>query len=172
MRGIWLGPLLAAALAPARGGAGETPPGRWVVVTAPAFRAAVEPLAAHRKAQGFDVVVLPTTDALTPQELLGGDAGKLRDRVRRLCGEAKGPAHVLLVGSAEAGQLPGAADRVVPPLPGTVGRMKGQPSDHGYGDPGPDHVPRAAVGRLPARTVDEARDLVRRTIAYETDARP
>jgi hypothetical protein len=50
--------------------------------------------------------------------------------------------------------------------------MKGQPSDNGYGSPGRDLLDAVAVGRFPARTVEEARQMVRKTIAYETDHRP
>src|SRR5947209_14699065 len=53
----------------ARAAAPPTPPGQWVVVVAPAFRAAAEPLCAQRRAQGLRVVVVPTTDVLTPAEV-------------------------------------------------------------------------------------------------------
>ena len=67
-----------------------SPRPRWVVVTAPVFHSAVAPLCDLRKTQGFDVVVISTTDVLTPQEILGGKAEKLRARVNQVCREAKG----------------------------------------------------------------------------------
>src|SRR5215471_13919875 len=81
--------------------ADETHCPRWIVVTAPAFRSAVEPLCAHRKLQGFDVAVLESTDVLTPADIDTGKADKLRHRVTQLCREAKGPAYVLLLGAIE-----------------------------------------------------------------------
>src|SRR5207245_9343225 len=64
------------------------------------------------------------------------------------------------------------ARKVVPPVAGTSGRMKGQPSDNAYGCLGDGLLPEVAVGRLPARTEDEARAMVQRTLAYEHDTRP
>jgi hypothetical protein len=167
----WL-PLFALFLLPAGAGAAEAPPVRWVVVTAPAFRSAVEPLCAHRKAQGVQVEVVQTTDVLGLKEIILGEAGKLRDRVNRLCREAKGPCYVLLVGALEPGELADPAAKVLPPLRGTVSRMKGQPSDNGYGCPGDGLVPAVPVGRFPARSTEEARHMVAKTLAYERDTRP
>src|SRR5262245_50398325 len=81
------------------------PPAQWVVVTAPAFRAALGPLIEHRKDQGLKVIVVPTTDVLTAAQLKAGEADKLRDHVRKLCKEHKGTSYVLLVGAIEAGKL-------------------------------------------------------------------
>ena len=128
---------------------------QWVVVAAPAFREAVEPLCRHRRAQGFRV------EALTAAE-------PPRERVARLCRDFPGTSYVLLVGAVAAAD----ARAVVPPLPGTVSRMKGHPSDNGYGLPGEGLLPAVAVGRLPARTAEEAGVMVAKTIAYETDAKP
>lgn len=146
---------------------------QWLLVTAPAYRQALEPLAAHRKADGFAVKVLQTTDVLTPKEILTGDARKLRDRVQELCKAHKGPSYVLLVGAVEANRTMDEPEtKVLPPLKGGVSRMKEQPTDHGYGSPKEDFVTAAAVGRFPARTVDEARLMVDKTLAFEKDTRP
>jgi hypothetical protein len=151
--------------------AAEAPRPRWVVVTAPAFREAVEPLCALRKAQGMRVEVVQTSEVLSEREIVTGEAGKLRAAVNGLCREAKGRSYVLLVGAVEPEGLLEPARRVVPPLRGTVSRMKGQLSDNGYGCPG-GLVPTVAVGRLPARTPEEARDMVAKTLAFEEDTRP
>src|SRR4051794_27335521 len=45
-------------------GAVAAPAHQWLVVTAPAFRSALGPLCAHRRAQGLRVVVVQTTDVL------------------------------------------------------------------------------------------------------------
>ncbi len=145
---------------------------QWVVVVAPAFRDAVRPLADHRRGEGFQVVQLLTTDVLSADEIRGGDGRKLRDRVNRLCRDHKGPSYVLLVGAVEPVRPEDAVRTVVPALDGGVGRMKGQPSDNGYGCPDDGRQPTVAVGRLPARTEPEAIRMVRKTLSYESDDRP
>jgi len=147
-------------------------PPQWIAVVAPDFHDAVKPLCEQRTSQGMHVVVVETTDVLTPREILRGDVRKLRDRVNKLCRQGRGTSYVLLVGAVEAGKLRHADRKVLPPLPGTAGRMKGQPSDNGYGDPGKDLLATVAVGRLPARTPEEARDMVRKTLAFENNHRP
>src|SRR4051794_14021095 len=72
---------------------------QWIVVTAPAFRAEIEPLCAHRKAEGFDVVVVQTTDALTAEQLRAGDTAALQQHIQKLT--RKGPSYVLLVGAVK-----------------------------------------------------------------------
>ncbi len=161
-------------LSPAAGerGRGEGPPAQWIVVTAPAFRPALEPLCEQRKAQNMKVVIVQTTDILSDKEIFTGDAAKLGEHVRKLCRESKGTNYVLLVGAVEAGKLDDPAKKVLPPLKGTVSRMKGQPSDNGYGCLGEELLPTVAVGRLPAQSVDEAKEMVEKTLAYERNTRP
>src|SRR5689334_18508979 len=142
----WLALLLLAIAFPAR--ADDTPAAQWVVVTAPAFRKAVEPLCEQRKAQGMRVEIVQTTDLLTAREILAGDSEKLRERVIKVCRDFKGTSCVLLVGAVEAGALADADTKVVPAPTGTAGRMKGQPSDNAYGSPGEGLLPAVAVGRL------------------------
>jgi hypothetical protein len=149
-----------------------TPDGQWIVVTAPAFRKALEPLCEHRKAQGLRVVVVPTTDVLTGREIRAGEARKLREHINKLCREHKGPSFVLLVGAIEPGRLPEPENVVLPALPGTVGRMKDQPSDNGYGCLDDSRLPTVPVGRFPARTEAEARAMVVKTLEYERDPQP
>jgi hypothetical protein len=145
---------------------------QWIVVTAPAFRDAVEPLCEHRKSQGLTVRVVLTTDVLKPDEIKTGDAKKLREHVNKLCRDHKGTSYVLLVGAAVAGKLDDADKKVVPALPGTISRMKGEPSDNGYGCVDEGRAPTVAVGRFPARTADEGKAMVRKTIALERDTKP
>jgi hypothetical protein len=145
---------------------------QWIVVSAPAFRTAIEPLCAARRAQGLLVRVVPVADVLTPMEIRNGEAGKLRDHLHHLCRSHPGRSFVLLVGAVEAANEKQIARIVVPPLRGTVGRMKGQPSDNGYGCPQGGLVPTVAVGRLPVAAEDEAEALVRRILTFEGDDRP
>jgi hypothetical protein len=149
-----------------------TPPGQWIVVTAPAFRKAVEPLCEQRKGQGLQVVLVQTTDVLTAKEILTADARKLREHINKLCHDYKGPSFVLLVGAIESGNLAEPEKKVLPPFLGTIGRMKGQPSDNAYGCLEDSRSPAVAVGRFPATTEEEARGMVAKTLEYERDPRP
>jgi hypothetical protein len=151
-------------------GAAEAPPKQWVLVTAPAHRAALEPLCELRKEQGFRVSIVETTDVLSKEAIRTGDAGKLQRHVNKLCHEFPGKSFVLLVGFIGVGG-DGNVSTVVPPLAGSVGRMRGQPTDCGYGNP-VDGLPSVPVGRFPARTADEAAAMVRKTIDLEHDDLP
>jgi hypothetical protein len=141
------------------------PTGQWIVVTAPAFRKAIEPLCQKRKGQGFCVVVVQTTDVL-------GRADKLREHVRKRCRDYKGPSYVLLVGAIDGGRLAEADTKVLPAMSGTIGRMKGQPTDNGYGCLDGGRLPAVPVGRFPARSEEEARGMVAKTLEFERTERP
>lgn len=156
---------------------------QWIVATAPAFRKAIEPLCQQRKSQGLRVVVVQTTDILRRDDIRAGRALKLREHINKLCRDHKGPSYVLLVGAIAAGNPHPAAgshpaanaarwSEVLPALSGTMGRMKGQPSDNSYGCLDDGRLPAVAVGRFPARTEEEARGMVAKTLEYERDAKP
>ncbi len=149
-----------------------SPPDRWIVVTAPAFRQALEPLCKHRRAQGYQVTLLETTALLSPEAIQAGDGEKLRAEVARLCGEGEGKKYVLLVGAFAPDEVTIPRKQACPPLRGTAGRMKGQLTDHGYSAPDKDLVPSVAVGRFPARAEDEVAQMVHKTIAFENDTEP
>jgi hypothetical protein len=147
--------------------------GQWIVVTAPAFRKAVEPLCQQRKQQGLHVVVVQTSDVLRREDIRAGRAEKLREHIRKLCREHKGPSYVLLVGAISCRtDFKSVLQVVLPALAGTIGRMKGQPSDNGYGCLDDGRLPSVAVGRFPARTEEEARGMVAKTLEYEQTTRP
>jgi hypothetical protein len=150
----------------------DAPVPQWVVIVAPEFRDAVKPLLDHRKAQGFQTISVLTTDMLSADELHRGDGRKLRLHVNKLCRDHKGPSYVLLVGAVWADKPEEAERTVVPPLNGGVGRMKGQPSDNGYGCLSDDHQPSVPVGRFPARAEKEATGMVQKTLAFERDHEP
>lgn len=156
--------------------AGAAPEAQWIVVTAPAFRKAVEPLCQQRKSQGLRVRVVQTTDILSREDIRAGRAQKLHEHVNQLCRDHKGRSYVLLVGAISVADHPAALaagwDKVVPALAGTIGRMKGQPSDNGYGCLGDGRLPTAAVGRFPARSDEEARGMVAKTLEYERATPP
>jgi Peptidase family C25 len=152
--------------------AADTPAPQWIVVVAPAFRDSVKPLLDHRKEQGFQTTLVLTTDVLSAAEIRGGDGRKLRDHVHKLCRDNKGANYILLIGDMAASESEEAPGKVVPSLDGGVGRMKGQPSDNGYGCLDDEHIPTVPVGRFPARTAQEAARMVKKTLAYEGDDRP
>jgi hypothetical protein len=172
MRRAGIACCLAALLAGPAGAAAPPPSERWVVVVAPAFRAAVAPLVAHRQAQGMRVTVLDSSTVLSAQDVRNGDGGKLRKRLRELWRDHAGTSYVLLVGAGEAGSLAQPERFVVPALSGAAGRMKGEPTDAGYGCRDGERLPAVAVGRLPARTEAEARAMVAKTLALEKAAGP
>ena len=169
---LYIGSALSVLMLAAAAPAADAPAPQWVVVVAPAYRDAVRPLVEHRKAQGFRTRPVLTTDVLTAEEIAAGDARKLRTHVNKLCRDYRGSSYVLLVGAVAANTPKEAGRTVVPPLDGGVGRMKGQPSDNGYGCLDDGREPSVPVGRLPARTEQEAVQMVRKTLAYEGDDRP
>ncbi len=150
----------------------KAPPPQWIVVTAPAFRTAIESLCEYRKAEGMKVVVIPTTDVLSKDEILASDGRKLAERLRAILKQAKGPCYVLLVGCVEKGNLQEAEQKIVPPLRGSISRMKDQPTDNPYGCLDDSRLPTVAVGRLPARTEAEAKQMVRKILTFERDNQP
>ena len=163
--------LLASLLGFAFGGvahaAAPPPVEQWIVVVASDYEKAVAPLIAHRRAQGLRVVVVRVGDVLTFQHLVTGDAGPLRDRVLELWKGHPGRSSVLLVGAAT-----GTGGGVVPAQKGTAGRMRGQPSDVGYGCADGSRMPEVAVGRFPARNADDVKAMVDKTLALECDRKP
>jgi hypothetical protein len=162
--------LLSILLGPLPAFAAEKP--QWIVVTAPAFRAALEPLCKQRQAEGMQVVIVQTTAVLDEKEILAGDADKLAARVHKLCKDHEGTSYVLLVGAVEAGKLTDPSKKVVPPLRGTISRMKNQPTDNGYGCLDGERLPTVAVGRFPARSEEEVKQMVEKILAYELDTQP
>lgn len=145
---------------------------QWIVVTAPAFRKAIEPLCEERKKQGLHVVVVQTTDVLSRDDIRAGRGLKLREHINKLCRDHPGPSYVLLVGAFSFEQLDEPENKVLPALSGAIGRMKGQPSDNGYGCLEDSRLPAAAVGRFPARIEAEAQGMVAKTLEYERAAFP
>ncbi len=145
-------------------------PAQWIAVTAPAFRAELTPLIEQRRAQGFKVSVIETTNLLTLEQIQRGDGAPLQNQLAQMTQRGR-TNYLLLVGAftaaaASAGQI------VVPTLPGRIGRMKGQPGDYGYCLPDTNGAPTVAVGRFPARSAEEVRLMVRKTLDLEQDRGP
>jgi len=145
---------------------------QWIVVTAPAFRTPLAPLCDRRRAEGLSVVIVETTDVLSTKQIFRGDSLPLKAYLNKQCRDVEGPDYVLLVGAVKAADAAAAEKTVVPPLSGTIGRMKGQPSDNGYGCLTRELLPTVAVGRFPARSVQEVRHMVQKTLSIERDRLP
>ncbi len=137
---------------------------RWIVVTAPSFEEAVEPLVERRREQGFDVVPLAMAALETPV--------RLRAELLRLAAESKGETYVLLVGVMKATGEDADPGSVLPAFLGTIESMKGLPTDNAYGCLDRDLLPDIAVGRFPARTVDDVRAMIDKTIDFEEQSAP
>ena len=140
-------------ICPATVNAEESSP-LWIAVTTAALRPAVEPLCEHRRADGMDVHVVIT------DELANANAGNLSSHIKHeietLRGDRSSPTFVLLIGSAAESVANAGKTAVVPMPSGSVGRMKGQPTDHDYSLCGKDLMPTVAVGRFPARSAAES----------------
>jgi hypothetical protein len=152
--------------------AAQSATGQWIVVTPPECEAILAPLLERRRAEGFQVVVLKTTELLTAEQLQRGDGAPLRARLEELTKTAAGPSYVLLAGNIGPATETNATAPMVPSLRGRTGRMAGQPSDFGYALPGADGLPSLRVGRFPARNDEELRGMVRKTLAFEWETPP
>src|SRR5207302_5984029 len=145
---------------------------QWIVVTPPAFRETIRPLIDYRRANGFKVVIVMTTNVLTAEQIRNGDGMPLQAYLNRLCSSNQAPNYVLLAGAVTASDPAIAEKTVVPTVRGSVGRMKGKLSDYGYSLPEKDGKPTVAIGRFPARTVAEVRAMVQKTLEFEQDRQP
>ena len=163
---LWILLLLGAA------GLAEEPAAQWILVTPPDFREALDPLVQHRRAQGLKVVVLQTSDVLNQGQLRERDGTALQARLKELFQQVGRKNYVLLAGTSDTAGLTNADNAVVPPLRGLVGRMRGEPTDSGYGLSAPDGTPTVAVGRFPARDRQEIGAMVRKTLRFERDYQP
>jgi hypothetical protein len=153
-------------------GVAEPQPAQWIVVTAPACRSALDPLIARHRGQGLKVVVIESTNALTPAQIQHGDGAALQAYLKDLCSQFHGVNFILLAGAVFAAKPEDAWQTVVPALPGTVGRMRDKPGDYAYCLPDAIGRPTVAVGRFPAANEQQARAMVEKTLKLEDDTRP
>jgi hypothetical protein len=136
-----------------------------IVVCPAEFVPALDPLLAHRHAQGHRFLYVPNT--WSPEEIRGA----IRKTARQ--GSLKS---VLLVGDAEpaaaADQRVRArcvpAHRVVAKVNVKFGSEAEIGTDNWYADLDDDDLPDLAIGRLPADNPQELARIVRKILAYET----
>lgn len=146
---------------------GDASRAQWVVVAAPAFVEPLKPLIEHRRAAGMKVQVIKTTDALSPQAINQADGTALKAKLQEIFHGQQGPKYLLLAGVSAGSRDCKPEEVVVPGLPGVTARMAGQLTDFFYGLPDRDGTPTVAVGRFPARTVQEMRAMVQKTLDLE-----
>ncbi len=145
-----------------------------IVVTAPAFREALQPLVAAREAQGLRVAVV---DVEQVYDSFGyGRAGPepIRALVQHALSEwtAPAPQFLLLAGDASydpRGYLGGAELDLIPTqaVYTTFSGWTGSDVWYAMPDDGPAARPALAVGRFPAQTATQLADMVAKTLAYE-----
>ena len=126
----------------------------------------------HRCAEKLLVKVVETTEVLSPSKFARAIPNRFKpisNSLPRLQGAKLYP----------AGRLPlrafgpaAAEETVVPPLLGSVGRMKGRPSDHGFGCRDGNSMPSAAVGRFPAQTSRKSGKWCKRPCGWKRATRP
>ena len=145
-----------------------------IIVTAPLFREALQPLVAARQKQGLRVAVVDVDqvyDAFSDGEP-GPEAIRAFVRYATSHWAAPAPRYLLLVGDASydpRGYLKGAEIDLVPTQLVRTSFSGWTASDVWYALPNDDAValPALAVGRLPAQTVEQLAVMVAKTLEYE-----
>jgi hypothetical protein len=133
---------------------------RWILVTTAELASELEPLILRRQQQGFEVfkiyrnVQLPISD---------WNSEFIQNKISELCPGPSRSTYVLLVGQWNKGN----ELSYLPSGTGKHGRMQGARTDHAYGLPDAKGVPTIAVGRYPARNVEDVRQFVAKVIRYE-----
>ncbi len=152
-----------------------------IIVAPDAFYAAIQPLAAHRRAEGLRVEVVRAEDVYA---LFNGGVfhpQAIRDFVAYAYEnwQPPAPAYVLLVGDGHfnfkgynPGQYGAMTPVYVPPYLDFIDPWQGEvPVDTRFGQiVGDDVFPDVAVGRLAANSAQEVADVVAKIITYETAA--
>jgi len=115
----------------------------WTVFYAPPLKAALEPLAEHRRAQGYTVELIEATDGYLEKVKTAKDI-------------------VILAGAFDP-QGGAQADCILPGGKGTLGRMKGRASDGVLASEG------NIIGRLPAANPEEMIAMVGKIIRFERE---
>ena len=131
---------------------------QWILVTPIALKDAAKPLIERRKQQGWKVVVVDADRYSRDKD----SAKSLREELVKRYG-FDGKSCVLLLGA-----WTGDKSTRIPAQYGTRNRMKLMRTDHGFGQPEADGSLTIAVGRLPARSVDEAKVMISKLLKFES----
>jgi hypothetical protein len=145
-----------------------------VIVTVPAFRAALAPLVSARRAAGLRVALVDLAAAYDAFSFGRADPAAIRDLARwaRAHWTPPAPAFLLLAGDASydpRGYLKGAEADLIPTRLIETVHTGWTASDVWFAlpDDGPTASPALAVGRFPAQTADQMATMVAKTLAYE-----
>ena len=149
-----------------------------IIVTAPQFREALQPLVDARQKQGLRVAVVDVNQVY--DTFSAGDPGP--EAIRALVQHARShwtspaPRYLLLAGDASydpRGYLKGAEIDIVPTKLVHTSFSGWTASDVWYAlpDDGADALPALAVGRFPAQTAEQLATMVGKTLDYERSDR-
>ncbi len=169
----------------------------YLVVTPQAFQAALEPLLAHRRAQGHRTRVVIAEEAQRAHHGSADDARAIHHAIRQVHDESQGALrYLLLVGDVPRHDEPKTdrlptfyLDKLSYEAQDRYHRERhlfhrsllyvdedehAYPSDYPFAvmraDPGVDADADLSVGRIPARTPDDVSGFVQKVIRYETRA--
>ncbi|MFN8091158.1 MAG: C25 family cysteine peptidase [Vicinamibacteria bacterium] len=146
----------------------------FVILAHPSLLSALEPLQRFRTASGLATSLVDVTDVYDEFAYGQKTPYAIRDFLARAAtGWRRAPRYVLLAGDASFDPRDylgeGALDLVPAKLVRTA-YMKTD-SDDWYVDRDGDGLPELAIGRLPARTADEARTMVTKIVAADAGSR-
>lgn len=150
-------------------------PAQYVVVSHPAFIPSLQPLLQHRQAQGLSTEVIDV-EQLYRRYTAGNPHPEAILAYLREHAQAKGIRYLVLAGGANynsVGLLPpefATLSHVPTPYARINQLVNFAPGDAIYGDLTGDGVSEIAVGRLPARTVAEMDEVVRKLLAYDSQS--
>jgi hypothetical protein len=150
-----------------------TSPAEYLVVTHPLFADQANQLAAHRQTQGLSTAVVDVEQIYRRYSAGNPQPEAIRAYLREHAA-AMGTRYLVLFGGANYNSvgLRGAAISALSYIPTFYTPLNRYsnfvPADAFYGDLTGDQVAEIAVGRVPARTVAEATESVRKLLAYET----
>lgn len=150
-------------------------PAQYVVVSHPTFIPSLQPLLARRQAQGLSTEVVDV-EQLYRRYTAGNPHPEAIVAYLREHAQAKGIRYLVLAGGANynsVGLLPpefATLSHVPTPYARINQLVNFAPGDALYGDLTGDGVAEIAVGRLPARSIAEMDEVVRKLLAYDTQS--
>ena len=141
-----------------------------VVITHPTFAGALAPLAELRRSQGLSVEIASITDVYDEFSFGAKDPRAIRAYLENARGRKQAPRYVLLVGDAsfDRRNYLGFGDFDLVPTELVIAELLRTASDTALADFDGDGAPDVPIGRLPVRTLDDARVEVQKIVTYET----
>lgn len=131
----------------------EPAPARYLVLASDSLSASAEAFAAYRAALGAEVMLRSEASGVTPDDLRAAVVARLSDLAAELPEEE--PPLLLILGDAPSPDDPADGPGLIPSLPCTSS-LGPCYTDNRYGDLDGDAIPDVAIGRVPARTDEQA----------------